>query len=157
MQSLQFIADSLKITNPSLNRINLVANQIHHMLTRRFVALSKGQDLHNLIEGKIQRPRASNELQPVHVILAVYPVTVLRTLRFREQADVLIVTDGLARYACLFAQLTDLQHFSHLNCIYLTPSSNWNVKPFFDCVLLTLAKIEAGQILFPATRPLRGK
>src|SRR5262245_61052596 len=67
----------------------------------------EGQELPALLYAESEAARPLQEAQPVHVLAGVVAVAILAARRF-EQADVLVVADGLGGKARAFRGITDV-------------------------------------------------
>lgn len=73
--------------------------------------MSHAEDGGDLRESEPGGLGITDELQPIHRLLAVVPVPVWGALGFREDSDVLVVTDGLGRNPDTTGELSDLHEF----------------------------------------------
>ncbi len=104
----QFATSSSQLFDLSVDRVNMRLDQRHCVGTGPFSRPLQFENRCNLSEGQAGRLGIADKPQPFNGFIAVVPVPARRSPRFVEQADRLVVTNGLAAYRAEVTELTDL-------------------------------------------------
>jgi hypothetical protein len=109
----QIVPKSHQFPYVVLDFLQFLSEEFAYTRARRLTFISQAENLLNLVQGKPQRLRLSDEAKPVNGFRAVYPVACGGSVGGRQEAKSLIIAHSLHTNARPFGYLADKRRLFH--------------------------------------------
>jgi hypothetical protein len=109
----QIVPKSHKFPYVVLDFLQFLSEKFAYTGARRLTFISQTENLLNLVQGKPERLRLSDEAKPVNGFSSVYPVACEGSVGGRQETKSLVIADGLHTNARPFGYLPDKRCLFH--------------------------------------------